>query len=848
MSGRPRTAARGAAALAAALGTTVAATALTTLPAHASPAGPHLVISEVYANGGNSGAVLDRDYVEIANPAGAPVALDGLSLQYRSASGTGAPASGQVVPLTGTVPAGGHYLVTGAAGTSGGASATPVGDAANPSMNLSATSGRVALVDVTAGYLYPAGSVTNDPHVLDLVGYGSAASYETAPAATPSDHALVRSGGDTDDNSVDLTTGDAHPPVACGTACDGDGGGGTTAPTDVSIEDIQGPGPTSPLVDQAVRTEGIVTADYPTGGFDGFYLQTAGTGGDLDLAGHTTSDAVFVYGATSAAAVHVGEAVQVTGTVSEYHGLTELGAAVGGVVATDHPLAAVKPAVLRVPTQEAQRESLEGMLVAPEGPYAVTDNYATNQYGEVGLAIGDRPLQTPTNVVLPDDDVTTTGSAYDRKVAWNAAHLITLDDGSSVNFLGADANKDIPLPWLTRGNEVRVGAAASFVAPVILDYRNGAWKLQPTQRLTGDDPQDAPATFSSTRRAAPADVHGDISIATFNVLNYFTTLGIDVPGCSPYRDRDGNPVTVAGCPGNGPRGAWDAADLARQQAKIVHAINGLHADVVSLEEIENNRAVSGGAEDRDVALATLVRALNADAGAGTWDYVRSPSTLPADEDVIRTAFIYRSAAVRPVGASVILDDPAFANARQPLAQAFQPAGAVPADRFVAIVNHFKSKGSGSGVDADQGDGQGASNHSRVLQAQALLRFVKTMRARAATPKVFLTGDFNSYAREDPVRLIEAGGFTDLARTMTDKETYQFGGTVGSLDHVFATRQALRVVTGADVWNINAYESVAREYSRYNYNVTDLYDASPYRASDHDPIVVGVRVRRPGAAR
>ena len=159
--------------------------------------------------------------------------------------------------------------------------------------------------------------------------------------------------------------------------------------------------------------------------------------------------------------------------------------------------------------------------------------------------------------------------------------------------------------------------------------------------------------------------------------------------------------------------------------------------------------------------------------------------------------------------------------------------------FAVIVNHFKSKGSGSlPQDEDQGDGQGASNYSRTLQAQALVDFADEFKTTAGTNTVFLTGDFNSYSEEDPVKIIEAAGYVNVPRKLTDKETYQFDGQVGSLDHVFASPVGFAKVTGADIWNINAYESLAREYSRHNYNVTDFYRPDPYRASDHDPEVVG----------
>jgi predicted extracellular nuclease len=91
-----------------------------------------------------------------------------------------------------------------------------------------------------------------------------------------------------------------------------------------------------------------------------------------------------------------------------------------------------------------------------------------------------------------------------------------------------------------------------------------------------------------------------------------------------------------------------------------------------------------------------------------------------------------------------------------------------------------------------------------------------------------------------MQVLYQAGYTDIGSTEApDESTYLFDGLVGSLDHVLADKQAMDMVTGAHVWNINSVEPVALEYSRYNYNVTDFYSDSPYRASDHDPLVVGV---------
>ncbi|MDF2046123.1 ExeM/NucH family extracellular endonuclease, partial [Microbacterium sp. Kw_RZR3] len=465
------------------------------------------------------------------------------------------------------------------------------------------------------------------------------------------------------------------------------------------IRDIQGEGDSTPLDGQTVTTRGIVTAAYPTGGYNGFFLQTAGTGGELG-AEHTASDAIFVYGSRAVAEVAIGDYVEVSGTVGEYNGLTQITSDADLVTVLTEEAEPVTAAEIDWPRSDEERERFEGMLLAPRGDFTVTNTYITGQYAEIGLAAGTTPLLTPTEVARPGTP------ELDEVVADNAARGVVLDDGASLNFQRSAT--DVPLPYLSLTDPVRVGAPVTFTRPVVLDYRFDAWKLQPTQQLTVENAADVqPATFANTRTERPADVGGTVQLASFNVLNYFTTTAEDV-GCeSVYTDREGNPITANRCPEPGPRGAANDENLQRQQAKIVAALNAMDAEVVSLEEIENSAALG---KPRDEALSTLVAALNADLGEDAWAFVPSPNALPASEDVIRTAFIYKKAAVSPVGDSVILDDPAFSNARQPLAQAFAPAGGDDA-AFVAIVNHFKSKSDSdpaAGGDNAAGD-QGAFN-------------------------------------------------------------------------------------------------------------------------------------------
>ncbi|MDO9397994.1 MAG: ExeM/NucH family extracellular endonuclease [Herbiconiux sp.] len=808
--------------------------------ASASVDGTGVVINEAYLKGGSAGAPFASKFVELYNPGAAAVDLSGWSLQYRSAGSDGA--VNGVAPLSGSIAAEGHFLVqVKGNGEVGGALPTADLDIAG-AINPSGTNGTLLLADTVDPLTPPVGSVTGADGIVDLLGYGTSNTFEGAAAAVAGPNgepnSLARADfADTDSNAADFTsTAVVTPQNAAGETTGPEEPGEPeepAEPTEHTIAELQGTTAASPFATDdkpPVTTTGVVTGAWATGGLDGYTIQTAGTGGDLDLDAHTASDGIFVFSPSTAASVTVGDHVEVTGYVSEYFGLTELNVtSEAGLVILDTEAEPVLPAAVALPATEAERETLESMLVAPEGAFTVSNTYSTNQYGEIGLAAGTTPLITPTEIARPGSP------EYDAAVAANAARAVTLDDGASANLLNGD-NREIPLPYLTENPAITVGSPATFTSPVVFDFRNDTWKFQPTGSLTVEGAQ-APADFGVVRPAAPDAVGGDIRIAGFNVLNYFTTTGDQLTGCTYYTDRAGAPVTVKdGCDA---RGAADAANLARQQAKIVAAISGLGADVVSLEEIENSAKFDA---DRDEALGTLTAALNTAAGSEVWAFVPSPAAeaLPPLEaqDVIRTAFIYKKAAVQPVGESVVLDDPAFANARQPLAQEFEPAGATGDDEaFIAIVNHFKSKGSGEGPDADQGDGQGASNASRVAQATALVAFADDLQGERGTDDVFLIGDFNAYTLEDPAVVITEAGYVDQG-AKSGEYSYSFSGQSGSLDHVYASPSADAKVTGVDIWNINSGESIALEYSRYNYNVTDFYDESVYRSSDHDPVLVG----------
>ncbi|MBE1486355.1 ExeM/NucH family extracellular endonuclease [Plantactinospora soyae] len=585
---------------------------------------------------------------------------------------------------------------------------------------------------------------------------------------------------------------------------------GCDTPVSHTIAQVQGTGDATPLAGTRVTIEGVVTADHRTGGYNGVYLQTAGSGGRAPAAG-TASDGLFVYLTTNTAnhpGVAIGDRVRVSGTASEFNGLTQVSiAARTDVQVCAEGVALPAPVALGLPLDPAARESVESMVVAPVGQYTVSEVYNTNRYGEVVLAAGDRAAVIPTDIARPGSD------AARQAAAANKLGRLLLDDGRTTNL--ADAGL-LP-PYLSKANPLRVGDSVEAFGPSVLSYGFNEWRLQPTAPVSADTPPIGRTTFKVTnpRTAAPENVGGDLRLASFNVLNYFVHFGGDA------------------------RGAQDEAGLARQEAKIVSAISALDADVIALEEIENS--VRFNTVDPQQALKRLVAALNTADGAGTWDYVRSPADLPGatQQDFITTAIIFKPAKAQPKGASrAINDETVWSNAREPIAQSFT-AGPVT---FTVVANHLKSKSTSdaaTGDNADSGDGQGAFNGDRVRQARSLVTFVEQLKTDSGSDDVLLLGDFNAYTREDPMQVLYDATYVDL--NDTGKHSYVFGGESGSLDHAVASPSLAARVTGVDIWQINSHESYAFQYDGH----PEFYAADPYRASDHNPIVVGLNTAPAG---
>jgi predicted extracellular nuclease len=603
---------------------------------------------------------------------------------------------------------------------------------------------------------------------------------------------------------------------------------GTAQAAVTPIYTIQGSGASSPLAGQSVTSSGVVTRLTN----NGFFLQDPAGDGDA-----TTSDGLFVF-TSSAPTVAVGQLIQLNGVVTEFDvslGTSNPAAEARPLTELSSPSAitllgsgSITPTAVTLPVPQADGlERYEGMLVTLTGPtntpLTVQQNYFQGRYGQLTVAAGGR-RETPTNRHRPGSD------AALALASDNARSTLLLDDGSSFQ-------NPNPTPYMTADGVARAGDTVATLTGT-LDFGLAtsssagivAYRLQPTV---------APVfTASNPRPATPPAVGGNLKLAAFNVLNYFTTFtdGSNAAGqTGQVCTQGGSTPSASLC-----RGASNLAEFNRQRVKIIQAIAAIDADAVGLMEIQNNGTL---------AAQNLVDGLNNELGAGT--YAVLDGTVEGGgpgSDAIQLSLIYKPARLSRVGAAVSDADPV--HNRPPLAQSFAAANG---ERFTVIVNHFKSKGCGdaSGADLDQGDGQGCYNAQRLQQAQALRSFVALRQAASGSQDVLVTGDLNAYGQEDPIFDLTNNGFVDeIGRFNALAYSYVFDGASGRLDHAITSASLSAKVTAARTWAINADEASLRDYNQeFKAPRTcsgfpcppDPYVADVYRASDHDPVLFGLNL-------
>ncbi|WP_414561676.1 MULTISPECIES: ExeM/NucH family extracellular endonuclease [unclassified Anabaena] len=584
------------------------------------------------------------------------------------------------------------------------------------------------------------------------------------------------------------------------------------------IHEIQGSGAVANFPSSFKTIEGIVVGDFQavgsTSNLLGFYVQEEDEDADNNP---LTSEGIFVFDDNLGIDVKVGDKVRVTGQVSEFassgSSLTQLRNLTNITVVSENnslPTATV----LTFPLANINDlEAVEGMRVTIPQTMTVTEHFQLGRFGQIVLSSDGDTNQPGTDKRLEQYTQFNAPS-----ISGNAAYLeeiakrrIILDDGQGTQnpdpIIHGRGGEPLSGENTLRGGDTVIGLSG------ILDARFGDYRLQPVEPIDFSPSNPRPKTVPN--------VGGTIQVASFNVLNYFNGNGLG----------GGFPT---------PRGADNLLEFNRQREKIIQAILGMDADILGLIELEND------GYGPNSAIRDLVNGLNAATGADTYAII-DPGTPQLGTDAIAVGFIYKPGSVTPVGEAATVPDGfgqgAFDNNnRKPLAQTFQENSS--GEQFTAVVNHFKSKGSSAGGegDADIGDGQAASNGTRVRASQDLLAWLATNPTGIDDPDYLIMGDINAYAKEDPIKALEIAGYQN--QITNNSYSFVFDGQWGALDHVLANGSLAGQVTGAAKWHINADEPNVLDYNtnfKSPNQVESLYNLDPFRASDHDPVILGLNL-------
>ena len=791
----------------------------------ASSAQAQVVISQVYGGGGNSGATLKNDFIELRNNGPTAVDLTGWSVQYTSSGGT--TWNGRT-NLSGSIPAGGFYLVQQAQGA-GGTVDLPTPDAVG-TIAMSGTAGKVALSRSTTALT--GACPTADANVADFVGFGSAATcFEgSAPTGTLSNTTAALRGGDgsidTNNNGADFAVGAPNPRNS-----GAEPPGPPDPPLALTIAQIQGNGLLSPHNGKRVVTEGIVTALKFN---NGFFLQAANDDGDP-----ATSDAVFVFTSSAPpATAAVGNRVRVTGTVEEYtpssnpHQLAITEIVTPTVEALETGVAL--PAAIELTAAELSPDALPGTLERLEG---------------MRVSVAQSVVIAPSGGSLDENDalafsdgvfhVTLPGVARPfREAGIGAMDAITLPAGK--NPPRFDTNQE-RLMVRSRGQvgaqplSVDTGAEVAGLLGV-LDYFAGTWALLP-------DVATPPAVTGGRLPEAVNDAsYDEVTVGSFNLLRLFDEVN----------DSNGA-VTLT------------PEALDKRLAKAALAIcDYLKApDIVGAVEVENVRVLQLLSERIDATCAArpgyvpYLQPGNDVGGINVGFLVSSRLTADgvARVEVLDVAqFGKETTIANPNGTTSLLNDRPPLRLRARVHQ--DAASSYP---LTVIVNHLRSLNDIN--DTLPGSSGWATGGERVrvkrgAQAVYLAQLVEEMQQANPDEKIVLVGDFNAFefndgyvdvlgiikgeaAAEDQVLTYMPSPLTvplvDGSQLIADpahRYSYVFEGNAQTLDHVLVN-ESLVMDAGLRV-----------DHARINadFGTDNFGDASlAIRSSDHDPVRLSIRV-------
>ena len=267
------------------------------------------------------------------------------------------------------------------------------------------------------------------------------------------------------------------------------------------------------------------------------------------------------------------------------------------------------------------------------------------------------------------------------------------------------------------------------------------------------------------------------------------------------------------------------SDHTKQRTKVSKALAKINADLYGFVEIQKGQD----------ALKEIAHDLTKNTGR-KYSYVNDGGSV--NGSMTKAGFVYCSDVLTPYGK--LLENNTYPADRKKTQAFIEKA---TGEKFLFSVNHFKAKsGSASGANKDQGDGQGKHNATRVNESESLLANYAKDCAFYNDSDILIMGDLNAYAMEDPITTLREGGMIDLHRAFHADSSYSYVyydsrvglSQAGYLDHALCNSTLYPQVTGMVAYHINSDESDSYTYDKSN-------DQTMFRCSDHDPVIVGLRL-------
>ncbi|MGH3861300.1 lamin tail domain-containing protein, partial [Actinokineospora sp.] len=743
------------------------------------------MIAEVFGGGGNSGATLTNDFIELGNAGTSAVDLTGWSVQYLPASAS-ATSAWQITQLTGALGANGRYLVAEGAGA-GGAVALPTPNATG-NIPMSSTGGTVALVNTTSALTCKtAADCAADPRIVDLVGYGAAVVRETSPTpATSNTTSAARPAlTDTDNNAADFVIGGPTPTNAAGETP----GGGGPAPTPAKINEIQGAGHLSAMDGVKVSTTGVVTAIRAFGSSRGFWLQDPRAD-----ANPATSEGLFVFTGSVTPNLAVGDAVTVVGTVDEFYpdaspasslmlATTELTSATWTVNSSGNALPAAEvltPTTVPNAFAPSPGGSIEALPLDP-ATYAL-DFYESREGMRVQVD-NARVVGATTSF----NEVFVTTKPDQNRSARGATVYTGYDDSNSgrLQVLSLIPFAQRPFPQANVGDTL----AGATAGPVDFS-RFGGYVVQATQ--LGD-------LVSGNLRpeVTRAERGGELSVATYNVENLspvdsqakfdrlaraiITNLSTpDILSLEEIQDNTG-PVN---------NGVVAADETLRKFSDTIVAQGGPRYDWRQIDPVDGQDGGQPGGNIRVAFLFNPARVSFVDKPGGD-------AVTPIE--VTQGAFPFQAKLSISPG-RIEPGDEAWANSRKPLVGEFTFRG----KPVVVVTNHFNSKGGDQPLFGRNQPPNRTSEVQRLKQATLVNAFARKITDIDPFANVVVLGDINDF-QFSPVmaKLTEGGALRALINDLpeTERYSYVFQGNAQALDHITVSPFIFR--SDYDIVHINA---------------------------------------------